>query len=98
MLLFYDNSNAGILLLFRMIIHEGNMIIEIEELDVPTSSIIHQIFIGVYLYLYSIHWAFIKNGLVDDHTSTIPITFITIVGMAGRINNICDWLSKNPPC
>ena len=74
--------------LFRMIIHEGNTITEIEEVDVPTSSIMHQIVIGVYLYLYSMHWAFIKNGLFDDQTSTIPITFITIVGMAGRTNNI----------
>ena len=81
-------SNAGTLSLFRMIIDKGNAIIEIEEIDVPTSKLIYQIFIGVYLYLYSIHWACIKNGLFDDQTSTIPITFITVVGIAGRTNNI----------
>ena len=68
-----------------MIIREGNTIIEIEEVEVPTSKLIYQITIALYLYLYSIRWALIQNGL---KTGSLPITFITIASIASRANNM----------
>ena len=70
-----------------LIKHKGNAIITIEDVDIPTSTPIHQMIIAVYLCVYSIHWAGIKNGL-EDNVNAIPITFITIACIAGRTNNI----------
>ena len=68
-----------------MIIHEGNVIIEIEEVEIPTNKLMYQIVIPVFLYLYSFHWAMVENGL---ETHSFPITFITIAGIASRVNNM----------
>ena len=63
------------------------MIIEIEEIDKPSSMLYHQLLIAMFLYAYSMHWGYIKNGL-ENNSSAIPIKFIMMACMAGRTNNI----------
>ena len=63
------------------------MIIEIEEIDKPTSMLSHQILTAIFLYVYSMHWGYVKNGL-ENNASAVPIKFIVIACMAGRPNNI----------
>ena len=63
------------------------MIIEIEEIDKPTSMLSHQILTAIFLYVYSVHWGYVKNGL-ENNASAVPIKFIVIACMTGRRNSI----------
>ena len=72
-------------IVLRMIIYEGNTIIEIEEVEVPTSKPTYQVVIAIFLYFYSIHRAYIENGL---EAGPFPITFITIASTVSRANSM----------
>jgi len=53
--------------------------------DLTLNRLLYQILIAIYLYVYSLHLACIKNGL---HVDGWPITFIATASAAGRTKNV----------